>query len=168
MLHRYSYWPSEEVCSSSSIFTFWRELIKILMFVALEVHLWSIVFRMLVKRSIVNYIGVTLYICSVKYMPLGIANALHNTSPIMAFFIELCYYKKVCFLVNLGQNIMAELGHHFGVLHGHTLHHPALIPVHEQRSRGNRRQHPQYILLFRFDCSIHKLTVHDFPSRSQR
>lgn len=39
--------------------------------------------------------SVALYIGSIKYLPIGIANALQNTSPIIAFFIEIFYYKKV-------------------------------------------------------------------------
>ena len=50
---------------------------------------------MVIKRSAINCVSVVLYISSVKYIPIGIANALHNTSPIMAFFIEIFYYRNV-------------------------------------------------------------------------
>lgn len=47
------------------------------------------------KRSLVSFIAVILQMSALKYVPIGIANALINTSPIMTFFIEIFYYKKV-------------------------------------------------------------------------
>lgn len=42
---------------------------------------------LLIKRSVISFITVALYSTSIKYIPIGIANALHNTNPIMTFFI---------------------------------------------------------------------------------
>jgi drug/metabolite transporter (DMT)-like permease len=41
----------------------------------------------LIIRSLITFVTVALYISAIKYIPIGIANALHNTSPIMTFFI---------------------------------------------------------------------------------
>lgn len=49
----------------------------------------------LTKRSLAGSLTLTMYLGSVKYIPVGIANALFNTMPIMTFFIEAVYYKKV-------------------------------------------------------------------------
>lgn len=55
----------------------------------------TLAFSLLLKRSIVSFIAVFLQMSALKYVPIGIANALQNTSPIMAFFIEIVYYKKI-------------------------------------------------------------------------
>jgi len=45
------------------------------------------VFIALVKRSLYGSITLSLYLGSIKYLPVGIVNALFNTMPIMSFFI---------------------------------------------------------------------------------
>lgn len=54
------------------------------------------VFRAILKRALASAITMTMYLSSVKYIPIGVANALFNTTPIMTFFIEAVTHKKVC------------------------------------------------------------------------
>lgn len=60
-------------------------------------------FRALIKRSIAGSLTLTMYLGSIKYIPVGIANALFNTMPIMTFFIEAFYYKKVSTSSNINR-----------------------------------------------------------------
>lgn len=61
----------------------------------IRTYLATIVFRGIVKRALASAITVILYLSSIKFVPIGIANALFNTTPIMTFFVETIYYRKV-------------------------------------------------------------------------
>jgi hypothetical protein len=52
-------------------------------------------FIALLKRAGAASLTLILYLGSLKFIPIGIANALFNTMPIMTFFIEVFYFKKV-------------------------------------------------------------------------
>ena len=52
-------------------------------------------FRLLVKRAIVSMLTVCLFLGSIKNLPLGVANTLFNTGPIMTIFVENIIFKKV-------------------------------------------------------------------------
>jgi drug/metabolite transporter (DMT)-like permease len=49
----------------------------------------------LLRRSIAGAMTLILYLGSLKYIPLGVATALFNTMPIMTYFIEVFYLRKV-------------------------------------------------------------------------
>lgn len=56
------------------------------------------VFRAVVKRASFSAMTSLLYLGSVKFLPIGVVNALFNTNPIMTFFVEAIYYRKVTIL----------------------------------------------------------------------
>ena len=63
--------------------------------ILLVLQVFITVFKAILKRALASAITMTMYLSSVKYIPIGVANALFNTTPIMTFFIEAIYYKKV-------------------------------------------------------------------------
>ena len=48
---------------------------------------------LLLKRYFLGTVGVGLINTSLKYLPLGITNALFNTTPIISLFVDAIYYK---------------------------------------------------------------------------
>lgn len=66
-------------------------------------HLY-LVYKSLVKRALASSVTVVMFLGSIQYLPIGIVNSLYNTSPIMTFFIEVFYYKKVNDISSLEPN----------------------------------------------------------------
>jgi hypothetical protein len=52
-------------------------------------------FKLLVTRAIMNSFSVALAMGSLKYIPIGVASALQNISPIITFFLQRLHNKKV-------------------------------------------------------------------------
>jgi hypothetical protein len=65
------------------------------------IFLFLIVFRAIIKRATFSALTLIMYLGSVKFLPLGIINSLFNTIPIMTFFLDIFYYKKVQFFTKL-------------------------------------------------------------------
>lgn len=111
-----------------------------------------IVFKAIIKRSLASATTVLMYLGSVKYIPIGVANALFNTSPIMTFFIELVYYKKVYSISTPGDfSLVQSLGNP-SQFYWSSLDHSAYSSIRWCRSRQ------LYILLhctcLRFYCFL--------------
>lgn len=50
------------------------------------------------KRATFSTLTLIMYLGSIKYLPIGIVNSLFNTMPIMTFFLDYLYYKKVQYI----------------------------------------------------------------------
>ena len=54
----------------------------------------SLTYRLLMRRSIFSTLALTTFMTTVVYIPIGIANSLFNTGPIIVHLLEALYYKK--------------------------------------------------------------------------
>jgi len=54
-----------------------------------------IVLMLMIKRQLFNSISINIYLSSLKYMHISIANALLNTAPIISYFVKVFFYKVI-------------------------------------------------------------------------
>jgi drug/metabolite transporter (DMT)-like permease len=57
--------------------------------------LHNVDFTLMMKRLFWNAISINCFLSSLKYVPISIANALLNTTPVLTFFVEAAYYKVI-------------------------------------------------------------------------
>lgn len=87
---------------------------------------------MVIKRAVTSCVALACFLGSLKYIPIGVANALQNTSPIFAFFIDVVYYKRVpVSSIGPGQNILAQSHHHPRLLCRRGAHRAARVSVQQ-------------------------------------
>lgn len=69
-----------------------------------EVHV------LLMKRSVFSTSALTTFMSTVAYIPIGIANSLFNTGPIIIYFLEAFYYRKQINKVHLMLTFICFVG----------------------------------------------------------
>lgn len=88
---------------------------------------------LLMKRSVFSTLALTCFMSTVAYIPIGIANSLFNTGPLIIHFLEAFYYKKALNKIHFVLTVICFIGVLFvikpGFLFDRTAHWPFILMI---------------------------------------